>query len=86
MDNKSEIYVDGNNGGDYIYIKDLKDGQVKLEVGSSCVNIINKEVPVEFITGILDNTLKEYNGDINKIIETFSWDKEFRDELKNKVK
>jgi hypothetical protein len=31
------MYLEGNNGADYIKIQELADGQLELEVGHCCV-------------------------------------------------
>lgn len=79
------VYAEGNNGGDYIKIENKKDGLIHLEVGSSCIVLLDKIVPVEFMTGVLNNTMFENDFDINKIIDNFGWEQKFKDKLKEKV-
>lgn len=80
------IFAEGNNGGDFIRIDNLEEGVIHLSAGSSCVMIINKVVPVEFITGILQNVMLEHNFNIDSVIDSFRWDNNFKNELKNKVR
>lgn len=80
------IYTEGNKGGDFIQLENLEDGMVHLKVGSCCVLLLNKVVPVEFITGIIKNAIFDHNANINEIIDSFGWSKEFQDELKKKVR
>lgn len=80
------VFADGNNGGDYVKIIDLEDGTVILESGSCCVNSISAIVPVEFLSAILSKTMMEHNQDIESVIDSFEWSKEFKAELKAKVK
>lgn len=51
------IFIEGNNGGDYIKIlqteKLKKEELIYLEVGHSCVVFIKKVLPVSLITAIL---------------------------------
>jgi hypothetical protein len=80
------LFAEGNNGGDFIKIQNEEEGSINLEVGSCCVMIIDKVVPVEFLTGIIQNAMFENNFDINKIIDSFRWEQNFKDELKEKVR
>ena len=80
------IFAEGNNGGDFIQLENLEDGMVHLKVGSSCVLLIEKAVPVEFLTGIIQNAIFEHNGNINEIVDSFGWDKVFKNDLKKKVR
>jgi hypothetical protein len=51
------LYLEGNNGGDYIQITPLPDGRIHLEIGHCCVKLVNHIVPVEFLTGVLGSQL-----------------------------
>lgn len=79
------LQVEGNNGGDILEITEVDDGIIHLRSGSCCVMDIDSEVPVEFITGIINKTMLEFNGDIEEIIDSFGWEKEFKNKLKDKV-
>lgn len=80
------INASGNKGGDILTIYDNLDGTLKLTSGSSCIINIDKTVPVEFLTGIISNAMRENGNDINTIIEGFGWNECFTKELKSKVK
>lgn len=80
------VFAEGNNGGDFIQIENLEDGIVHLSAGSCCVMIIERAVPVEFITGVLGEAMIAHNGDINSIIDSFGWEQCYKDELKKKVR
>lgn len=80
------IHAEGNNGGDFIEIEDLNDGTVSLKVGHCCVMSVDTIVPVEFLTHIITWKMLEYNNDINKLIDSFEWNKDYKDKLKSKVK
>ncbi len=82
----NHIYIEGNNGGDFIAITDLGDGRIILESGSSCVCTIDAIVPVEFITAILSEAIIKYDGNINAVIDSFGWSQDFKNELKSKIK
>jgi hypothetical protein len=80
------IFAEGNNGGDFIQLENLEDGMVHLRVGSCCVPLIEKAVPVEFLTGIIQNAMFEHNGNIDEIIDSFGWNQSYKDALKKKVR
>lgn len=79
------IFAEGNNGGDIIEIEHLEDGRLYLKSGSCCVMMIDKIVPVEFLTGILRKVMLEHNEDINSVIEWLGWGEDFTKELQSKV-
>lgn len=81
----SEFSVIGNNGGDILELKHIKDNQVYLKSGSSCVMSVNAVVPVEFITKAIENLMLENDCDIFKAIDSFGWGKEFKTQLKGQV-
>lgn len=78
------IRVEGNNGGDYIEIREREDDRIHLEVGHNCVKIIDHVVPVEFLTLALA-ALVDYHSPLeawDKLREwRDAWDKEFMDRL-----
>lgn len=79
------IFIEGNNGGDFVEIKKIEDGLIHLRIGHCCVMIIDKIVPVEFLTASLSEMILEHDN-INSIIDSFCWDKKYKDKLKDKVK
>lgn len=79
------VNLTGNKGGDIFQIIDNQDGTIHLRVGSSCVMLIDKIVPVEFLTGIIHNVMLDNNCDVKQIIDTFGWGESFKEELKKKV-
>lgn len=48
-----EIYIEGNNGGDYLKITKLENNLLHLEVGNCGVVTVRHIVPVEFLTILL---------------------------------
>jgi hypothetical protein len=84
MNNKIRVY--GNNGGDILEIEDSGDGVIKISSESCCVyDLQSIEVPVEFMTGLIAKTMLEY-GAIDKIIDSFEWSTDFKEQLKCKIK
>jgi len=53
------IYLEGNNGGDYIKIAQTKEQEkiscCNIEIGHCCVLLLNAQVPIEFITSLFAN-------------------------------
>ena len=78
------IYLQGNNGGDFIEIKQIDDDKIHIFSGSSCVISINATVPIEFITKVVEKAMLDNNFDVKKIIDTFGWDKTYLEKLKSK--
>lgn len=81
-----EIEVSGNNGGDIFKIINNDDGTVRLFIGHCCVVIIDKIVPVEFLTATLAKIILEHDNNVYSIISDFDWDEKFKEELKKKMK
>jgi len=85
MNNRQHyFYAEGNNGGDYIKISNVKDNMVLLEVGNCCVHTIMHYVPVEFVTLVLTNAVIEH-GSIEKVIEASNWPIDFKQNLIDRV-
>ena len=80
------VYADGNNGADYIKIENAGEGLINLDTGHCCIVSLQAIVPTEFLTALIANKLMEHNGNINSVIDSFGWDKEYTDQLKSKVK
>lgn len=80
---KTEFYAEGNNGGNYVKIRDVKsdtdrEGLVYVEIGESCVTTVKSIIPVTILSGILSNILQNDN----KIRENFeTWSKTYLDNL-----
>ncbi len=81
-----KISTSGNKGGDILDIV-LRDNELlHIRSGHCCVMTIDKVVPVEFMTALLSKVMLENDNDIGKIIDSFDWSQEYKDELKKKVK
>lgn len=78
----TEIYLEGNSGGDNILIKPLEDGRVHLRVGHCCVYVIDHVVPVEFLTAILATAI---TNTVEDAMKSINWPSEFIDELCGKI-
>ena len=79
-----KISLQGNKGGDLLDIEVLKDDRINLRVGNNCVMMVEKAVPVEFITKVIANEILEH-GSVESVIESFAWDKKYLELLKGKV-
>lgn len=82
--NTDQLYLEGNNGGDYLVIKPLPSGCVHLIVGHCCVRNIHHIVPVEFITAILSTAVIKH-GSVQAAIKAIDWPKDFTKELATQV-
>lgn len=80
------VHAAGNNGADIVTIESLEEGMIYLSVGSSCVTMLKQAVPVEFLTGLIAQSMMDHNGDIYSVIDSFRWDQECKDQLKKKVR
>jgi len=88
-DNKSDestkrIYLEGNNGGDYIEItqtKEQKDNSCcTLKVGHCCVHIISHQVPVEYIVSLFHlSTIKK----LSEGMEMWDWKSDMSDYVRD---
>lgn len=79
------IRAEGYRGHDAITIHDNCDGTIRIWVGHCCVSVLDKTVPVEFLTAILTHVMLEHDNDINAIIDSFDWNDEFKTRLKRMV-
>lgn len=79
------LYVEGNNGGDFLEIVPLDDNLIHLEIGHCCVKSIRAIVPVEFVTAILTNAVLEHNG-IKEAMMSVNWPDEFKIELTSQIR
>ena len=68
-----KIYIEGNNGGDFISIKHIKDNLIKLEVGDCCVYIFNHEIPVEILASFLAK-ISYALEDEKTLLKELGWD------------
>ena len=51
---KNQVFrMEGNRGGDYLYLEQISDDMLSIEVGSSCVTMIHHIIPIEFLTFLL---------------------------------
>lgn len=85
------IYVEGNNGGDYLLMRPLGDNRVFLEIGSCCVVTIRHIVPIEFVTGALTEFIlkagRAYSQEnMEDAFRKLGWQNDFRDKLLSQVR
>lgn len=76
---KDRLYIEGNNGGDYLELRPLPDGRVYMELGHCCVKLVSHTVPVEFITGVLGKLLVPLS--VEDAMRGVDWPKDFIDKL-----
>jgi hypothetical protein len=81
----NRLYIEGNNGGDYLQIEPLDDNLMRLEVGHQCARNIEHVVPVEFVTAVLTAAVLEHDG-IEGAIMALDWPQEFKEKLATQVK
>ena len=49
----SSLEVQGNRGGSYIRLTEIREGMVHIEVGETCVRTIDQEISVAALAAIL---------------------------------
>jgi len=77
--------MNGNKGGDYLRIMNLGDNLVHLEVGASCVKVIDNVVPIELLTQLLVREVLEH-GSLEGIVDSFiNLSPSYKEYLKIKV-
>ena len=79
------MYLEGNNGADYIKIQELADGQLALEVGHCCVITLKHIIPVEWLSAVLSEAVIDTNGDIGQCLDVINWPDDFKQELKRRI-
>lgn len=47
------LEVEGNNGGSYVRVTEVREGMVRLEVGETCVVTVDQEISVAALAAIL---------------------------------
>lgn len=78
----TEMYLEGNNGGDYLKIEELSDSLIRVEVGHQCVARGPVVIPVEVLTSVLMDVMSDgWEKHLHKV----GWPRDFEDELKNKA-
>lgn len=83
-DNETRIYLSGNKGGDFFDLTIRHDKTMHLKVGHCCLNIIDAEVPVEFLTGILATAVLDA-GSVRKALFKLHWQSKYLDQLAEKI-
>lgn len=78
---KGRFFTEGNNGGDYVRLRSGGAGNlVHLEVGHQCAVVVDKIVPVEVITAIFDQAVRNKDALANAL-RAVGWSKRFTDRL-----
>jgi len=74
-----EFHVEGNNGGDYLKLKETgEEGMIHLEIGHCCVITFKGEVPVEVLTSMLSQIF-------DSGVLQLPWAREFNEKLLAKI-
>ena len=58
--NTKTLYLEGNNGGDYLRLESLDDGTVRVDCGHCCVPMFDAVVPVELLTTLIAQAVLEH--------------------------
>lgn len=72
------IYVEGNNGGDYLKFAATRDGRLYLEVGHCCVVTVQKILPAEMLTSLLTSMFEKPQWPL-------PWGSKFNSQILSKV-
>jgi hypothetical protein len=82
------INLEGNNGGDYISIHEVKkvngDSVVNIATGHCCVTDFAHTLPTEVLTAALHHAYREFEGDPMKILTSVGWSEEQAKEIMDK--
>ncbi|YAF99456.1 MAG: hypothetical protein AB3A66_30375 (plasmid) [Nodularia sp. CChRGM 3473] len=76
-----KIFLEGNNGGDYLNIQQKKGELVLLEIGHACVPSIAQVLPLPVITAALTKWILSHNNDIEQAIKSQGWSSEYTNKL-----
>jgi hypothetical protein len=79
------IRLEGNKGGDFVEITPIEGERVYLRCGCSCVMVIDKVVPNEFLSIALNDCILQH-GSIQEYLNQINYDEVYKQELVNKVK
>lgn len=80
--NMNRIYIEGNNGGNYIDIEKIDDNRISLKVGDCCVNTIDVIITAEALSNFLTNIfLKENRPFLDIVFSYMAWDSETNEEF-----
>jgi hypothetical protein len=80
-----DLMLEGNNGGDIFDLKDLGDGLIDLRVGHCCVVCVERVVPVELLTRVMDEALTKH-GSVEGVFRDSGWPGDFVEELIDKMR
>ena len=67
------IEVEGNNGGSYVRIEEVREGVVELSVGETCVTTVKQEISVVALAGILT---RARDIGFRKMLQELDWSPE----------
>jgi hypothetical protein len=93
-----DIYLEGNNGGDYIKISQTKKQEAisccQIEVGHCCVVVLRSQIPIEFLTSLICKFMHTNQEGFSRSIddefsdfarEVMTYNKDFVDERVSRI-
>ena len=89
---KQVFRMEGNKGGDYLYLEQISDNMLSIEVGNCCVTSIHHIIPIEFLTALLVEVGMEAAPDTHQDIciemakKYLRWDNKYKQQLINKIR
>ena len=83
--------MSGNDGTDYVVIEATPEGMCHIEIGHCCVVILDKVVPIEWLTGLFGALTSEFCKNIKDnptfvLYDRFNdWLEPFKSETRSKL-
>ncbi len=78
----AKLFIEGNNGGDYLKITPMGDNRVELEFGHQCIMKRQTIIPVELITSAL---FAAFADGYEAYLDTLVWPEDFKNQLKAQI-
>ncbi len=84
---RDKIRLEGNNGGNFIELKDNEDGTARLQVGHCCVIGVAATVPNEFLSAVLSRVAMEHDYDLESVMRWAGegWPKDYVEKLESSI-
>jgi hypothetical protein len=80
-----DLYIEGNNGADYVHIDIVKSDRIRLDVGYNCVHVLDKVIPNELLPIMINEIMNGCNGNIIDFIDKLDIYDEYKEYLKSKI-
>ena len=69
------VYVEGNNGANYVDIKKIDENKFRLKIGDSCVHTINVVFTAEVFSNFITHLVHQVDKPILEIVfDYLAWD------------